>query len=116
MKLLVASWKAVTQETVTNCFKKAGVTSETQRAAITGPGNPFKDLQEILDALKAADSDMVPEGLSAEKVINVDHDVIATAPCITEDDIIVQFQTHQAVSDKDGNDCDEKTVNDVAPE
>lgn len=58
---------------------------------------------------------MRPKGLSAEKVIDVDH-VIATAPWIMEDDIIGQFQTHQAESDKDGNDCDDKTVNNVAPE
>ena len=58
---------------------------------------------------------MRPKGLSTEKVIDVDH-AIATAPCIIEDDIIGQFQTHQAESDKDGNDCDDKTVNDVALE
>ena len=38
-------------ETVMNCFNKAGITSEAQRAALA------------IDALKAADSDMVPEGL-----------------------------------------------------
>ena len=31
---------------------------------------------------------MVPEGLFAENLIDVNHDVIATAPCITEDDIL----------------------------
>ena len=50
-------------ETVMNCFNKAGITSEAQRAALASSNSLFKDFQESLDALKAADSDMVPEGL-----------------------------------------------------
>ena len=87
---------------ITNCFKKATITSVAQRAAITDSDDLFKDLQGSLDALKAADPDIVSEGLSVENVIDVGHDVIVTAPCITE-------------SDEDDNDCGDKTVNDVAP-
>ena len=53
MKILAASWEAVTRETIVNCFKKAGInTDEAQHAAITDLDDPFKDLQESLDALK----------------------------------------------------------------
>ena len=51
-KILVASWEPVTQETVMNCSKKAGITSDTQRAAVADSDDPFKDLQESLDAVK----------------------------------------------------------------
>ena len=34
--------------------------------------DPFKDLQEGLDALQAADPTMVPEDLSVEKLVHVD--------------------------------------------
>ena len=87
---------------ITNCFKKAIITSETRHATIADSDDPIKDLNESLDSLKAADPDILPEGFSAENIIDVGHDVIATVPCITE-------------SNKDGNDCDNKTVNDVAP-
>ena len=51
----------------------------------------FNELQE---SLKAADPDMVPEGLSSGNFIKLDHDFIVTTSCITEDDILEQFQTH----------------------
>ena len=35
MKILVSSWKAVSVQTIVNCFRKAGITSEAQKAAIT---------------------------------------------------------------------------------
>ena len=34
IKVLIVSWDTVTQEMFVNCFKKAGITSEAQRAAI----------------------------------------------------------------------------------
>ena len=80
--------------------KKGG--HEVQRSAVTNSYDPFKDLQEGLNVVKAANPDMVPEGISAVNVINVDHcDVTAIALCITEDDILEQF-------------CVDETVNDVA--
>ena len=44
-------------------YKKKTKTSAAQRAALASSNSLFKDFQESLDALKAADSDMVPEGL-----------------------------------------------------
>ena len=35
MKILASSWKAVSVQTIVNCFRKAGITSEAQKAAIT---------------------------------------------------------------------------------
>lgn len=63
MKVLIVFWDTVTQKMFMNCFKKAGITSEAQRAALASSNSLFKDFQESLDALKAADSDMAPEGL-----------------------------------------------------
>ena len=48
IKILTASWVAVTRETIVNCFKKAGINTEAQHAAITDSDDPFKDLQEML--------------------------------------------------------------------
>ena len=59
----------MTQETVANCFKKAAITFEVQRAVIADSVNPIKGLQESIDTLKADDPDMVLESLSAENVI-----------------------------------------------
>ena len=70
---------------------KAGINTEAQYSAITDSDDPFKDLQESLDALKAADLEMVPEDISAESIVDVDNDVMATDPVITDDDILEQF-------------------------
>ena len=55
MKILADSWEAVTEETVINCLKKAGINSHVQQAAITDSDDPSKDLQENLNELKSAD-------------------------------------------------------------
>ena len=55
MKIPADSWEAVTEETVINCLKKAGINSHVQQAAITDSDDPSKDLQENLNELKSAD-------------------------------------------------------------
>lgn len=105
MKILVTSWVTVAQETVNNCFKKVGITPEAKRAAVA----------DSVHIYKAAVTDMGPEGLYAESIIKVDHDVIITTPCITEDVILEQFQTRQTDYDEGNNDGDIETVNDVGP-
>ena len=59
---------------------------------------------------------LIQTGRSTESIVNVDHDVIATVPSITDDDMLEKFQTHQAESDEEGNDCDGETVSDIASE
>ena len=116
MKILAASWEAVTRETIVNCFKKAGINTVAQHAAITDSDDPFKDLQESLDALKAADPDMVPEDISAESMVDIDNDVIATAPVITDDDILEQFQKDHSPEFDEEDGCDDESLNDEVPE
>ena len=59
---------------------------------------------------------LIQTGCSTESIVDVDHDVIATVPSITDDDILEKFQTHQAESDEEGNDRDDETVSDIASE
>ena len=116
MKILAASWEAVTRETIVNCFKKAGINTEAQHAAITDSDDPFKDIQESLDALEAADSDRVPEDISVEGIVDVDYDVIATAPVITDDGILEQFQKDHSPESDEEDGCDDESLSDKVPE
>ena len=43
MKILVAYWEGVTQETVMNCFKEADILFEAQRSGIADFGDTLKD-------------------------------------------------------------------------
>ena len=105
MKILPPSWKAVSAQTIVNCFRKAGITPEAQNAAITDADDPFSDLKESLQQLHDIDPDMVPEGVTPESLIDVDNEVITTAPMITDDDILISVTTNQQEqSDDDNND------------
>ena len=105
MKILVSSWEAVSAKTIAKCFRNAGITPEAQNAAITDADDPFSDLKESLQQLHDIDPDMVPEGVTPESLIDVDNEVITTAPMITDDDILISVTTNQQEqSDDDNND------------
>ena len=104
MKILAGSWEVVTKETIINCFRKAGITPAVQQAAIADSDDPFKDLQESLNDLRKADSSMVLDDVTATALVSLDDDVIATAPEISEGDIIEELRDRQEQGDKEEND------------
>ena len=95
MKILVSSWEAVSAQTIVNCFRKAGIIPEAQNAAITDADDRFSSLKESLRQLHDIDPDMVPEGVTPENLIDFYNEVIATAPMITDDDILRRVTTNQ---------------------
>ena len=76
-------------------FRKAGITPAVQQAAIVDSVDPFKDLQESLNDLRKADSSVVPDDVTATALVSLDDDVIATAPEISEGDIIEELRDRQ---------------------
>ena len=95
MKILADSWEVVTKETIINCFRKAGITPAVQQAAIADSDDPFKDLQESLNDVRKADSSMVLDDVTATALVSLDNDVIATAPEISEGEIIEELRDCQ---------------------
>ena len=51
MKMVVAAWGKVTEATVVNCFKKAGVIKVSQGETVHDENHPFKDLQVEIEKL-----------------------------------------------------------------
>ena len=115
MKILVSSWEAVSEQTIVKYFRKAGITSEAQNAAITDADDPFSDLKENLQQLHDIDPDMVPESVTPESLIDVDNEVITTAPMITDDDVLRSITTNQQEQSDEDDDNDEE-VEEAAPE
>ena len=115
MKILVSSWEAVSEQTIVNYFRKAGITSEAQNAAITDADDPFSYLKENLQQLHDIDPDMVPESVTPESLIDVDNEVITTAPMITDDDVLRSITTNQQEQSDEDDDNDEE-VEEAAPE
>ena len=112
MKILVDSWEVVSKETIINCLKKAGITPAVQQAAISDSDDPFKDLQESLNDLSKADSSMVPDDVTATALVSLDDDVIATAPEITEGDIIEELRACQEPAEGEESD-DEISIEEI---
>ena len=96
-------------------FRNAGITPEAQNAAITDAGDPFSHLKESLHQLHDIESDMVPESVTPESLIDVDNKAITTVPMITDDDIMRSVTTNQQEQSDEDDDNDEEVV-EAAPE
>ena len=64
--MLEQSWLALPDTTVINCFKKAGISKESQQDSIQNTDDPFAQLSEMLDELRAPDPDLAPDSLTAD--------------------------------------------------
>ena len=112
MKILVYSWGAMSAQTIFNYFRKTGFTPQAQNSAIKDAVDPIFKPKESLMQLHGIDPDMVPEGVTPESLIDVDNEVITTAPIITDDDILRNVTTNQ--SDEDDDNVEE--VEEAKPE
>ena len=54
--------------------------------------------------------------ISAENIVDVDNDVIATAPVITDDDILEQFEKDHSPESDEEDGRDDESLNDEVPE
>ena len=53
MRMLVRSYDTVYANSVKNCFRKAGISEETQVASINDEDGPFKLFEEKVNELKS---------------------------------------------------------------
>ena len=104
LKILADSWEVVTKETTINCFRKAEITPTVQQAAIADLDDLFKELKESLNDLRKVDSSMVPDDVTPTALVILDNDVIATAPKISEGDIIEELRNRQEQGEEEEND------------
>ena len=90
MKMLVLAWESVTEETIINCFSKAGISKDQQVAAINDDDDPFKALTKEIESLWGRKLDLAPE-FASNNLLNVDEYLVCTESLLTDDDIIGQF-------------------------
>ena len=60
MSLLVDVWYQVTAATITNCFRKAGISTENQQKSLDDADDPFQALVSEIEELRARDEALIP--------------------------------------------------------
>ena len=101
MQMLVSGWNSVSIETIANCFRKAGISPANQEAAIAEEDDPFKNLQDEIDVSRNVQPDLVPEDVNASLLIDVDSEVSAVQPPLTNSEILAEFFKTGDISDGD---------------
>ena len=86
MAMLEQPWFALPDTTVINCFKKAGISKESQQDSIQDTDDPFAQLSEMLDELRALDLDLVPDSLTAETFIDTEEEVATSIQSLPSDE------------------------------
>jgi len=95
MVMLKTTWDDVSSTTIVNCFRKSGILEDTRKGALEDEDDPFKDMEsesdsdeeceerkavndlnQDLDQLRKIRSDMAPEFVDAESLIDFDIHVI----------------------------------------
>lgn len=85
------SWSTLPDTTIVNCFKKAGISIQSQLSSIQETDDPFSQLTEVLDELRAL-------SLTAETFIATDEEV-ATSIQSLPSDLYQVMRLHQFVND-----------------
>ena len=102
MRVLVNSWEAVSINTVINCFKKAGISKETQTASINDEDGPFKSLAENINELKKRG--LAKDRFDADEFIDIDFTISTNNTTILTEEEIVE----SIVNDTDGQSVEEE--------
>ena len=113
--MLVSAWDSVTTKTVVNCFRKSKISSESQNAAITDDDNPFKDLEEEIENLRSVQPDLVLDTIDASSFTDVDADVAAVQPPLSDAEILMDLLDTEDGGNDDDDDgdngvCDDEPV------
>ena len=113
MRMLVKSWDATSINTVKNCFRKAGISQETQVASINEEDDPFKLLQQNVDELKSRD--LVDENLTVDHYVDIDFQVTTSETSAMTDQEILDFILINDLAEVEEEETEEDS-SDVPPE
>ena len=113
MPMLVKSWNAISINTVKNCFRKAGISQETQVASINEEDDPLKLLQQNVDELKSRH--LVDENLTADDYVDIDFQVTTSETSAMTDQEILDSIFINDLAEEEEEETEEES-SDVPPE
>ena len=114
MQILVKSWDAVSKDTVQNCFKKAGISRETQVSSLNNEDDPFKLLSENISELKKLN--VGDDILDANDFVDIDFEVSTSKSIeMTDEEIVESILSEDMNQDEVDVDNDEVEAYDTPP-
>lgn len=116
MNMLAAAWDKVSDITVQNCFKRAGILKESQECAENDTDDPFKELDEELNNLRERQQDHTPPEVNLETMIECDDELLTADTELPRDaDIIAEFQPNSNEDQEEEEEEEEELVTDEPP-
>ena len=112
MRMLVRSWDTVSANTINNCFRKAGISEETQVASKNDEDDLFKSLDESVSELKSRG--LVDGNLTVDDYVNIDFEVCTIETSSITDRVILDSILINDYAEEE-EETDEGS-NDVSPE
>ena len=84
-----------------NCFRKSGISTESQETAIAEGDDSFRELQDQIDDLLSVQPNLIEEEFDATTFADVDAEVIAVQPPPSDAEIVAELLKTEGVSDDD---------------
>ena len=101
MQMLVSAWDALSTQTIVNCFRKSGISTESQETVIVEDDDPFRELQDEIDDLRSVQPNLVEEDFDTTTFADFDAEVIAVQPPPSDAEIVAELLEMEGVSDDD---------------
>ena len=103
IQLLVRLWDAVSANTVKNCFRKAGISGETQVAIINDEDDLFENVNEVKSRGE------VDRDITVHDYVNIDFEVCTNETSAIRDSILIyDFSEKEEETNKKSNDLPPK--------
>lgn len=116
MNMLTAAWDKVSETTVQNCFKRAGISEQSQEHAMNDTDDPFKELTEELENLRERAENQVSTQVSAETMIECDDDLLtADTELPSDSDILAEFRVDDKELEEALEEDDEVFIDEPPP-
>ena len=103
MTLLVDAWDRVTAATITNCFRKAGISTENQQQSLDDADDPFQALASEIEEIRARDEALIPSEITTDEYIDTDDSLFTFETYAMTDDQILSKVTS---IEEDEEDCE----------
>ena len=87
------------RKTIVNCFRKSGISSQSQETAIVEDGDSFWELQDEIDDLRSIEPNLIEEDFDVTTFADVDAEVMAVQPPPSDAEIEADLLETEGVSD-----------------